>query len=247
MSNKNEITEWLEIPDEEKVFAEGYKLFCKYSRNRSVIHFLARKQRMSKLVYELDKMKDWELKEKKVISKPLLKVIESSVSKTEQKEKDPVKERKNVKREDLPEELKEVYDKTIGRYKIMRSLHEKLKLSKNDKDRSNIIKGIHKLDDLITAGWKIIDESSENKTENTNPDSQKVNTTLDPKKVSRDRKYITQGLKDLEKLTGEENQKKRDGKIQEMNKRFNDLLSGGENFADETIEKLKIYGIKIKC
>lgn len=239
MSNKNEITEWLEIPDEDKVFAEGYKLFCKYSRNRSVINFLARKQRMSKLVYELDKMKDWELKEKKV--------IESSVSKTEQKEKDPVKERKNVKREDLPEELKEVYDKTIGRYKIMRSLHEKLKLSKNDKDRSNIIKGIHKLDDLITAGWKIIDESSENKTENTNPDSQKVNTTLDPKKVSRDRKYITQGLKDLEKLTGEENQKKRDGKIQEMNKRFNDLLSGGENFADETIEKLKIYGIKIKC
>ncbi|MCT4636232.1 MAG: hypothetical protein N4A72_00855 [Bacteroidales bacterium] len=247
MSNKNEITEWLEIPDEDKVFAEGYKLFCKYSRNRSVINFLARKQRMSKLVYELDKMKDWELKEKKVISKPLLKVIESSVSKTEQKEKDPVKEQKNVKREDLPEELKEVFDKISEAYKIMRAKHEKLKLLTNDIDRSDLIKEIHDLDDHITEGWKTIDNFVENKTENTDTNSQTVNTTLDPKKVSRDRKYITQGLKDLEKLTGEENQKKRDGKIQEMNKRFNDLLSGGENFADETIEKLKIYGIEIKC
>lgn len=180
-----EIIIYLKAPNPD--FDEGLALFHKYSRNRSVFLYLQRKHDFSKLRYELEKLSKLEgLKVKTIphekvqvskkiasdakkiatdanVDSPDAKVDSSDANVVDVLVNEPeghkIIEPSRVKREDLPDDLKKIFDHIAQFYKLQRTVHEKMKLAKDDKSRAEFRAKVVEFDDLIATGWAFIDES----------------------------------------------------------------------------------------
>lgn len=155
----DEIRQWLDTANPD--FNQGFALFCKYSRNQSLMSYIGRKGQMQMLVHELQKLAALP----KLSPNPFYKVnitqfgvtipVQSTVEK--KVEKVVVIDERKVKREDLPEEMQKIYDEIVADYKLQRSLHEKLKMANSDAGRADFRKKIIDLNDKIKHSWAIID------------------------------------------------------------------------------------------
>ncbi|NQU52430.1 MAG: hypothetical protein HQ522_07810 [Bacteroidetes bacterium] len=161
---REEIQAWLNT--EEQDFDEGYELFVRYSHNRALALQLARIRRQSKLVYELGKIvKQAFIKESRVF--PVRKVIKAvnrhqehvnAETQIEETGKRLVVIDERVKYEDLPEEMKKLYDENKESYKLMRVVHEKMKLATKDGERADFRTELVRFDDLIAGNWETLDK-----------------------------------------------------------------------------------------
>lgn len=236
---ENEIKVYLQ--NENKSFDDGLKLFSKYSRNVCLQRWLFRKgeSKMSKLIYELEKLSGYEnLKVNKAVHAEMPKNVKNSVSDkvlTDNKET----QFRSVKFEDLPEELKPVYNNIRVAYKFRRSYHEKLKLSIGDVEKAKkLAKNITTCDDVIKKGWKVIDNFKPGDTLDTN-DSPK--SDADHQTIQNNRIYVSRFLSDLEK--GKIKPEKLDDRKSKVQERVDWLVKNKLEMKDDTKKLLSDAGI----
>lgn len=249
MTPHEEIKAWLET--EEKDFAAGYTIFVHYSHNRALALYLARKQDLNKLIYELEKIHERStLKDAPVMPiGPILKVIKSAeekangtadaadvIGKAEGKIR-VIKDGK-VQYEDLPDELKKLYDENTVSYKNMRTLHEQMKLAKTDEERAEKRAIIDTLDDGISANWKIIDDWAAGKI--TADDLVAATGEQDEyKQINAARTYLSRNISKMETLKDE----KQDKMKLDLRERVSFLRSKKAEISHETLVKLAKYAV----
>lgn len=223
----NEIKAYLEqqSPD----FIQGFALFCKYSRNQSLMSFIGRKKDMEMLRYNLQKLSEMG----DIKPNPDAKIHEARFNKflasadiKEEKDKVHIIDERRVKREDLPEELQVLYDLNVNDYKLMRALHEKMKNANSDAGRKEFRDKITVIESQIKARWAQIDDQLINgkKSDLNTPKSFNVNTA---------RAYISKML-NKETLTDEQRLM--------VKQKVEEIMSAGAALKDETLLKLKEKG-----
>lgn len=215
-------------------FGQGFDLFCRYSRNQSLMSYIGRKQGMEMLLYELQKLAN----APRLSENPLYRVNRTRFDKTaptdktgttelkevtEQKVK--IVDERKVNREELPDELKERYDQITSLYKHKRVLHEKMKMANSDAGRKEFRDEILKVQDTITFNWKIIDTALSGRVPE-QPELKKIN-------LNTNRAYIS---KMLAKPTLTDEQR------EAVKQKVEELLSLGEKLKPETLANLKKKG-----
>jgi hypothetical protein len=160
MANE-EIKNWLAGSRD---YSEGLALFIRYSRNRNIIKVLQRKRWPEKLLWELGKMaQKGKLIQQQQFILPSVKIspAETNTKQHPTKEEDEINRlvviNNKVQYDDLPEELKVLYDQNRTLYKEMRSFHEKMKLASSDNDRAKFRMELIKRDDIVSKNWKTLD------------------------------------------------------------------------------------------
>lgn len=242
----DEIKQWLEA--EEKDFAAGYNLFVRFSHNRALALYLARKNDMAKLTYEIEKIAQRPvLKEMPVMPiAPIVKqiavksdavtVVEASIDQTEKKIR--VIKGGQVQYDELPEEFKKLYDENLVSYKNMRTLHEQMKLAKTDDERAAKRKMIDSFDDLIARNWKRIDDWAEGKLEAKEVTKQS-NTADVLKKIQAARTYLSRNIDKMANLEGEAAWKLK----YTLREKLSFIRDNKAEISKETLEKLAKHGI----
>lgn len=242
----NEIRNWM---NSGKDFNEGYLLFVRFSHNRAMALQFARKgaAMASKLEYELQKILDRGV----IIDAPVMPVKSIVVAQVAAKEVTASEElikhhavkadliSGKINPAELPEPVKVLFDQNSEKHKLMRSLHEQMKLAKKDGDRAKLRKELVALDDLVSANWKTIDRYLET---GELPETPKGPERLEGdsyKQINAARSYVSRGLNGLDKKTG----KKRDETIAEIRKRFDFLVANKAEVKKETLEALQKIGI----
>lgn len=233
------ILEWLQ--SEEKDFDQGYLLLAKVLKNQSILHYLQRKRDQAKLEYELQKLVPATTVKK--VAEPIsenhandMKLSAEKVEKHDGKLK--VVQGGQVNYDELPEVLKPVYDKTIQRYKEMRSVHEKMKLATSDEQRAELRKLLDELDTEIESGWAVIDTWIKT---GKLPEAGKQEKTVDYKAVNAARTYVSRAIEKAETTTG----KKLEKLVADLQIRVNTLVAAEAEIKPETREKLEKLGITI--
>jgi len=223
----NEIKAYLEqqSPD----FIQGFALFCKYSRNQSLMSFIGRKKDMVMLRYNLQKlseMGDIRPNPNATIHEVRFNKFLTSANTQEENEKVKIVDERRVKREDLPEELVVVYDSIVNDYKLMRSIHEKMKNANSDSGRKEFRDQLTAIELQVKSKWAQIDGQLINgkKTDDNSGNSFNVNTA---------RAYISKMLK-KEVLTDEQRSM--------VKQKVEELISAGAVLKEETLLKLKEKG-----
>lgn len=249
MEQHDEIKAWLESP--EKDFESGYSLFVRFSHNRALALYLARKHDLKKLEYELQKIYERPtLKEVPVMPMPsVIRMVKAAqdntngitgamdvIAKAESKVRI-IKEGK-VQYEDLPDELKKLYDENTASYKNMRSLHEQMKLANTDEERAAKRLMIDSFDNCIQRNWKVIDDWAVGKLKleelnAANADQEEY------KQINAARTYLSRNISKMETLKeGKFDKMKRD-----LRERVAYLQSKKAEISRETLVKLAKYGI----
>ena len=228
-----EILEYLNSAEPD--FATGLALFCKYSRNESLMSWISRKHDMAKLKYELEKLSKINPTPNTQVNIHVAKYIRPDAKPATVKLPEPVREHeiqfktfdeRRTRRADLPESLQKVYDTISEDYKLRRALHEKMKMAGTDEDRASFRARLIETEDRIQSGWKQIDEYL--------AAAIKVKVTTEEFKESTARSYISKALK---KVTLSEAQ------IVTLKARYQALLDHGCTLNESTTEELKKRGI----
>lgn len=240
MTPQEEIKAYLALAKDERDFETGLELLCMYSKELPVQNHIRRKHDVEKLYYKLDQLKDRpnitltkSAVNRHIVNMTPAKVDLKPVVETKQDESEKLK---SVKREDLPDVLQGMYDMINDSYKLMRSMHEKMKLAKTNADRAKIRKMIVELDDSIKSGWAVIDHwviTGEIPVVETPKEE-----VIDAKTVSAARTYLSKNLPKLEKM---EDGNQKDLLIAKIGERYTLLLKAGNNFDDATLSILKKY------
>lgn len=190
-----EIVEYLkqENPD----FVSGFDLFCRYSRNESLMSWIGRKRDVAMLRYELKKLADLppvenpfaETQKVRYSRIPGMQISEKpsvSAPSTGLDTGFKVYDDRRLKRSDLPDDLREIYDRTVEEYHVRRGYHEKMKSARTDEDRAEFRKKILETEERIRSGFAVIDARLEE------AEKQKVEEAFNEKSA---RAYISKALK----------------------------------------------------
>lgn len=150
-------------------FASGFRLFCTYSPNQSLMSFIGRKKDMQMLLYELRKIDESPVHkyvnpnatadEIRFNRFPASQAPAAAAPEAPQRPEIIFKtyDERRTSRAALPPEMQKIYDETTAEYKVRRAHHEKMKAARTDKDRAEHRAGILAAQERIAAGWKQID------------------------------------------------------------------------------------------
>lgn len=230
-----EIVEYLNLLN--PGFGQGFSIFCKYSRNQSLMSYIGRKRDMEQLTYELQKLSamgnltvnpNFEAQHIRFNKDSADTSVQKEESHKEESERIHIVDERHVNRGELPEELKKLYDEITQEYKVQRSLHEKMKQANSDTGRKEFRDEVVKLQLSIGAKWQLIDETLANGTPvEVNP------VASDRVHVSSNRAYISKMLA-KPKLTKEQREA--------VKKKVEELICLGETLKPETLKRLKEKG-----
>lgn len=222
------IEEWL---NSDKDYSIGLVLLQQVSKNKFLLQGLMRKKNQSKLEYELGKFAS----AKPVQAKPAPEIHLKVNSSAESERRRVVRGTHEINYDDLPRELKARWDQNRDNYKLIRSLHEKLKLMEkaSDADRAKLTNKIVEMDDQIRTNWDVIDKWD--------PTAKTDVPGLDHKRINANRKFICTNLPKMETVS---DPVKKARIAQNLQDRYNELKNANEVFAPETIAELTKYGIE---
>jgi len=248
------IKDWLNA--DEKDYGIGLAILGTNSKNRVLLQNLGRKQNPRKLEYELrkiaaqqgidltaeDQQEETDLTDEQGTGAGISETgPESDVDTVEKAIIEGrltiVRGDREVKFEDLPEEMQARWNQNRDAYKEIRATHEKLKLMEQatPEDRAPLTSRIAELDDQIRVNWEAIDAWEPVK--ETGADD----TAIDHKRINANRKYISTNLKKV----SEDMDEVKAAKIRdEIKARLAELKAAGENLSDATIEELKKQGFE---
>jgi hypothetical protein len=243
------LIEWFAKKD----YEEGLVLLAKHSKNRMLIQNLNKKKNPGKLLYELKKIatlqklnlkKPAPVKQIKTVKKEEVKVKaevnpgrgkKKSVVTNELRELKIVRGRKVIDPDQLPEEIKKLWEENRDMYKEVRALSEKCKLMEkaSPEDRQPLTSRMLDLDDKIRVNWDVIDNWQPGKKE-------EKHEKIDHKRINANRKYISTNLKKLQAGVDESKAEIIRGNLQI---RYEELKAAGEEVNAETIAELKKAGV----
>lgn len=132
-------------------------------------------------------------------------------------------------REQLPEQLQELYDKNTDQYKELRVYHEKMKQCNSDVGRAEFRELVVSLANAIADRWRLIEDKMKELAE-ANPQQQE---TIPAARLNSARAYISKMLK-KEQLT--------DVQVLKIKEYYSLLVSAGAEIKNETLQKLREQG-----
>lgn len=154
----------------------------------------------------------------------------------------------------LPDNIRLLFTQNSELYLRMRKLHEALKTMDGAKpcDRFPYIKEFLELDDTVVKNWEMYDayklETETNTNSNKNSTVDKIMTeaiqTIDAKRISANRKYISDNKEKLAKLSAEKSQKAENLR-KKMQERVTELLTANAGMSDEQLTDLSKLGINV--
>lgn len=154
----------------------------------------------------------------------------------------------------LPENIRQLFTQNSELFLRMRKLHEALKTMDGAKacDRFPYIREFLELDDAVIKNWEMYDaykpedNTHANVDKNVTVDKEATNTTqvIDAKRISANRKYISDNKDKLAKLSAEQSPKAEElrAKIQ---LRVSELLTAGAGISDDQLSELAKLGINV--
>ena len=234
---KAEIKEYLAS---EQQFDEGFVLLTRFNSNRCLLDQVLRKQMQSKVIYELEKLLDKEIIKqylRPITAKPLRKVMNVgtaynklrtddtaptlAIVLTDEQRKEALDEflhasGSGVNPAELPEVLKEYYDKACKYYHIFRHWHEVMKLAKTDAERKAAIEMMQPAEDYKTECWRVIDAWVKDGTlPGQKPAAKETEAPAElAEEIMQAKSYITKLLKTLETKQGKKYEEQK-AKLQE--------------------------------
>jgi hypothetical protein len=246
----------LDLKEVDRHYEEGLLLLTKHSKNRVLLQNLSKKKNAAKLKYELEKVlkalpKDEAPKAPKESNskppkppkavKPKKTVVIKNLPAAENLETKKIIRNGNVIDVDqLPGDIRKLWDQNRDAYKQMRALHEKSKLMDNSsvEDRGVLTSQLADLDDLVRDNWAVIDawDPDENRNEKNGQKGEKI----DHKRINANRKFISTNLK---KLQAGITEKKAEIIIDNLKIRVSELKDAGEEMDQKTIDELSKFGI----
>lgn len=212
---------------ESRDFDSGFALFCRYTKNRNLVHYIGRKRDMAKLLYELQKLAKQAIPEKLCPPNKATVVTVAAAQEDSSTEGSAsisvirTYDERRTYRGDLPEHLQKVYDENAELYKLRRAWHEKMKFARTDVDRAKCRERLLDVHSQITRRWKKIDDWILSK------EQQLVESDF---KESSCRAYLSKQLK-KESLSPEQ--------LEKMRIRVNAMLKYGCIFSPATEVALK--------
>jgi hypothetical protein len=235
-----DIKKWLdsETPD----YNAGVMLFAKHNKSKAVLNWLSRigeTRGISKLRYELEKIANIQPKvQTQALQKTKLAVLKQN-NDALPVQRVTIDVDGKIKREDLPQEMQILYDKIVKDHKLLRGVHEAMKITRSNAKLQKLRKKLADFDDEITKGWKAINQWATTNVLPDNIDTDNDETVINedskltPQQVNAFRTYISRAIAEPDKIEA-----KRD-KIQ---LRITAMLLGGQYFDDSTIETLTNLG-----
>lgn len=224
------------LNEQEPDFIAGFRLFCKYSRNESLMSWIGRKHDTERLLYELKKLNDFpavspnpreeiNLARYGVNLSP--ETLSGEISPTSEEDNDNFRvfDDRRRRRSELPEDLQKVFDDIASDYKLRRAYHEKMKLATTDVDRATLRASILETQERIIASWKPIDEFFSKKSK------EKVEGEF--KEISC-RSYISKAL-NAKKIS--------ESTVEGVKIRLKALQEHNCPISDETMQRLKEKGL----
>lgn len=227
----NEISQYLEQPNPD--FDQGFGLFCKYSRNQSLMSWIGRKKDMTTLLYELQKLASLGIvtanphsqscatRFNKSFIPPEAPAASPSTSTPDQELIGKIKiiTERTINRDSLPEDMKALYDENVNDYKILRAVHEKMKNANSDLSRAEFRSQLISMQTAIKKRWATIDST--------------LGVNTNPEWINQHKSYISKIIK-RESLTEDQRTL--------IKQKFNELVSAGAKFKPETLKLLKEKG-----
>jgi hypothetical protein len=150
---------------------------------------------------------------------------------------------RKVNPEDLPEEMRPLYDEIAQKHKEMRSIHEKMKLAQSDEARAEFRQQLVECDDFVSSGWKQIDdfmllklqpENDEAKKEEIPAGEQKEAASDIAKDISAARTYLSRNIVEFKKAEEKDKPKLK----KKIEKRVNILIVNKASVSKKTRKAL---------
>lgn len=268
MENKEEVIQQLKelkqitvTPEKEINLEKGALLLLRFNKNRILYDNITKRKLFAKLKYEAQKT--FELYCARLgINTDSFK--EDPTVEIEAQEKrfqaiPPVEELEKTRgiradHDALPENIRMLYTQNSELYLRMRKLHEALKTMDGAKacDRFPYVKEFLELDDIVVKNWEMYDaykpenEMNADVDKNATVDKEVTNTTqvIDAKRISANRKYISDNKEKLAKLSAEQSPKAEELR-EKIQSRVSELLTAGAGISDDQLSELAKLGINV--
>lgn len=228
MELTQKIKDWLE--SQEQDINTGAELLLRVNRNRILHQNIIRRNMKDKLIYELEKVLS--LREHGDPCAQVPQMEEKAKELTIPQEGEEHERGMRPDHDSLPDEIKLLVEKNLLIYPIMRKLQESLKLLKTPCDREPYLKELLALDASLRANWNQYDTFDKNNASDP--------SAIDAKRISANRKYLSQGKKTILNLEGE---RKADA-LAKMQIRYDELKAAKVGFDEVQLAELIAIGIK---
>lgn len=216
-------------------FTTGFTLFCRYSRNESLMSWIGRKHDHRKLIYELGKLASLNLTansrgslyQAKFDRQPAVHAVTPGVMTAEPEGS--IRWRtfddRRTRRSDLPEHLQQVFDTVASDYKLRTHYHDLMKRAATNSERQQLRAHLMETDARIRTGWKQIDDYLDEQAKVPPPEKEFSESTY--------RSYISKALN---------RERNSDSQIRLVKQRVAALMAHGCQMDETTKNRLKDRG-----
>lgn len=268
MENKEEVIQQLKelkqitvTPEKEINLEKGALLLLRFNKNRILYDNITKRKLFAKLKYEAQKTFDLYCARLGINTDSFKEdpTVEIEAQEKRFQAIPPVEELEKTRgiradHDALPENIRMLYTQNSELYLRMRKLHEALKTMDGAKacDRFPYVKEFLELDDIVVKNWEMYDaykpenEMNADVDKNATVDKEVTNTTqtIDAKRISANRKYISDNKEKLAKLSAEQSPKAEALRIK-MQERVTELLTANAGMSDEQLTDLAKLGINV--
>lgn len=237
----DEIKQWLEGPCD---YEAGVALFCKHGRNRNLKQYLKRKNDPLKLRYELSKLAGLAVSSLQQEIPVVRTMTNKAPDALKPEERLKILRDGGINFRQLPESLQQVYLESCEAFRLMRQLHEKMKLADTDDARAAIRAQLVEQTERNRTCWAVLDRWAADGTL-PEPPKQKAKsgadntTTGDAKALNAARVGITRYLNLLDKTTDE---RKRENYLAKLRESVAVVTTAGCDFG-KNAPRLKALGL----
>jgi hypothetical protein len=248
----NSCQKWLDTPANERDLQEGAMLMLKINRNRVLYQNAINRKMFDKIEYVLTKyMADKISKCDKETVKQIALQVDEVVTINAKAENKGMR----TDHTDLAPEVQQIPNANSERYARVRALHERLKLLSGKGytpcDRMPYLAEMLSLSNEIRDAWDVYDNAiavdamqqvTDAEDANKAPEAPKP-IVLDAKRVSANRKYLSDNKAKLTELRNNNDLKKALELSMKMAQRYAEMIAAGETFAPEQVAEFTALGI----
>jgi len=250
----DKLNAYMAKPEQERDLMEGATILLQMNRNRILHQNITRNplRHKERLFHELAKLQkiynegmtitgiiEMEKQVPEIESTTLKAITESTEEKT-----GAIHLGKREDHEDLPESIKALWVQNGEYARLMKSLHEKLKLMANmlPCDRYETLQQLIETDKKYRVNWEKYDTYTGQA--NTPEDEQGKAQAIDANRVSANRKYISQNKGKVAKYKEAQDLPKYHALLEKIQERYDELKSAGCNLDEKHMAELVAIGIK---
>ncbi|MDR0685961.1 MAG: hypothetical protein LBF79_00660 [Dysgonamonadaceae bacterium] len=239
-----EVKKILNTPDEAIDLQQAAILLLKLNRNKILYQNIVRRNNITKLRYELQKIHNFRSNSKaqdeiQILERQAPKIIEITLTNAQKLyEGESGNKGKRSDHDQLPHDIQALVDNNLKIYREMRKIHEHLKLLIDSQpcDRYPLLKQLKNDDTQLRKNWETYDRYVPGSPSEANKEAVGID-----KLISAARKYLSINKQRLKTLTGDDKQ----SLLIKMQDRLDLLIRYNAGISSEQIEELKTLGLTV--